>query len=251
MNPGKKNIIAVCGKGGVGKTAVAALLSRAMIASGGGPLLMIDADPAGGLFSAIGEKTGKTLAGVREELIGSAREAGGAAKDELARRLDYMVMEALVERKGYALLAMGRSKDSRCFCPANTLLRDAVDVLAGSFRTVLIDAEAGLEQIQRRVTRNVSLTLAVTDGSVRSANTIEAIAGMLEGKTLVVLANRIPEEAEIPLPVGIDLIGDIPEDPALAEFDREGRSLWELPDDNPAVVAASAVADVITKISDA
>ena len=229
---------------------LAALLSRALTAAGAGPLLLIDADPSGGLLSAIGEKPGKTLAGVREEIIKSARGADESGKEKLARRLDYMVMEALQERKGYALLSLGRAADSRCFCPANTLLRDAVDFLAGSFSSILIDAEAGLEQIQRQVTRNVSLVIAVTDGTARACDTIAAMSGMLGGRKLSAVANRIPDGAEIPLPVGIELIGDLPEDPAVGKFDREGRPLWELPEDSPAVVAAAVLARRIFRLTE-
>ena len=99
-------ILAVCGKGGVGKTAFSALLARILMERHTKPLLLIDADPAGGLVSAIGEGSTTTLADVRERLTASARRANDTRKAELAHQLDYMVMEAHLERDDYALLAM-------------------------------------------------------------------------------------------------------------------------------------------------
>ncbi len=237
-----KPIISVCGKGGVGKTALCAMLARALREEGVSPLLLIDADPAGGLVSAVGEKVGKTLAGARQAMIESARKGDAKEKERLARDLDYLVMEALVERDGYALLAMGRMDEKGCFCPANTLLREAIDLLVTPFAFVLIDAEAGLEQISRQVTRRVTRVLAVTDGSSRGRDTVQHILNMVGAEKLAVAANRVPDESGLDLPPGVPLLGVVPEDPMVRDFDRAGRSLWELPSGNPALSAARKLA---------
>jgi len=80
--------MAVCGKGGVGKTVFSALFSRVLIEQGLTPLLLVDADPVGGLTSAIGEKAVNTLAGVRDRFIGEARKGNKAnlAQVEWERR---------------------------------------------------------------------------------------------------------------------------------------------------------------------
>lgn len=233
-----KPVLAVCGKGGVGKTAVSSLLAAAMLEAGIKPLLLIDADPAGGLVSTIGEKVSETLAGVRENLIRAAAEADDAAKAKLADRLDYLVLEALLERQDYSVLAMGFAREKGCFCPANALLREAIDLLAGPFAAVIIDAEAGLEQIHRQVTRRVSKVVVVTDGSKRSEEVASLIRDMV-GKDMVCgVANRVSENVEQIFPQGIELIGSIPEDDMLRRFDADGRSLWDLPRDNPSFLAA-------------
>ena len=237
------HIIAVCGKGGAGKTAFSALLSRALLALDVKPLLLVDADPAGGLVSALGENVPSTLAGVREELIRNARDADEQQRTALAQRLDYMLLQALAERDEYSLLAMGRTTDSRCFCPANTLLRQALDQLSGAFAAVLIDAEAGLEQIQRRVTQKVSLILVVVDGSRRSMDTLDAIVDLADVQRVAVVANRTMDGAEIEMPEHIQLVGTVPEDNELRTFDKGGRSLWELPESNPAMAAAGEIAE--------
>jgi CO dehydrogenase maturation factor len=234
-------MIAICGKGGVGKTAVSALVSRALIEAGRRPLLLIDADPVGGLTAAIGERAVKTLGMVREQIIAAARHGDERHKARLADELDYLVLEALLERDDYALLAMGRKTEKGCFCPVNTLLRDAIDTLVQPFAAVLIDAEAGIEQINRQVTRRVSQAVVVTDGSSRSRHTLDLIAAMVGPERVAVVANRTGPGAG-PLHLGhIPLLGAIPEDETLRQFDREGRPLWELPADNAAVGAAREV----------
>lgn len=238
----EKPIIAVCGKGGVGKTVLTALLSRLLIDEGHQPLLLLDADPAGGLCAAIGLRPEKTLASVREELINQARGSDKASKDKLARELDYMVMAALMELPGYSLLAMGRPREKGCFCPANTLLREAIDLLAEPYAAVLIDAEAGLEQIQRQVTRRVNRVIAVSDGSSRSVETIGLIAELVGSARLSVVMNRGMVLNQGQLPSGVEIIGALPENALVREFDRQGRSLWELPPDNPARTAAGEIA---------
>lgn len=241
---GEKVVLAVCGKGGVGKTACTALLGRVLLHGGVRPLLLVDADPVGGLASAIGERAVRTIADVRERLIASARTADEAEKARMAVDLDYLVMEALLERDGYSLFAMGHSQEKGCYCPVNTLLRQAIDLIVEPFAAVIIDAEAGIEQINRQVTQRVSRILVVTDGSTRSADTLQLIAGMVGKTPIGVVVNRCAEGHAGPrgLPAGVEFLGAIPEDETLRDFDRKGKPLWELPEENAAVVAARRVA---------
>lgn len=236
-----KPIVAICGKGGVGKTVFCALFARALRNSGVQPLLLIDADPGGGLVSAIGEKVENTLASVREKLIASAKGADENTKIELAQQMDYFVLQTLVERSDYSLLAMGHSMEKGCFCPANALLREAIDFLSDPFAAVLIDAEAGLEQIQRRVTRNVTQIIVIDDGSKRSADTMDYISELIGPTKLAAVLNRVQQKIQKPS-YTYDILGSIPEDVILRQFDRDGKSLWELPADNPAYVAVKKIA---------
>ncbi|MBU0516438.1 MAG: hypothetical protein KJ621_16900 [Proteobacteria bacterium] len=238
--PAAKPVVAVCGKGGAGKTVVAALLARAILDAGTGPILLIDADPAGGLVSALNQRVGQTLAGVRAEVLAAARQDRPVAS--LAEAVDYAALQALEERDGWSLLAMGYSAEDGCFCPANTLLREALDVIADPFAAVLIDAEAGLEQISRRVTRRVNRYLAVTDGSRRSAETLVHLADLVGPGRLSVIANRAAPGAHLRLPPGVTLAGAVPEDETLRQYDYQGRSLWDLPPDNPARQAVRTAA---------
>jgi CO dehydrogenase maturation factor len=151
-------------------------------------------------------------------------------------------MEALLERPGYSLLAMGRSESKGCYCPANRLLQDSIDLVADSFSVVLIDAEAGLEQINRQVTRRVNQIIAMTDGSQRSMEVVVFISEMIGREQVVAVGNRLSTEDDLSLPEGIELVGVIPEDKTVRQFDREGRSLWELPADDVALLAVKRIA---------
>jgi CO dehydrogenase maturation factor len=138
---------------------------------------------------------------------------------------------------------MGRKREEGCFCPVNSLLRDALDLLLGPFAAVLIDAEAGIEQVNRQVTRRTSQILLVTDGSRRAAATL-ALLAELRGATPVALVANRGATAEA-LPEGLDLAAMIPEDETLRRFDQEGRSLWDLPPDGPAMLAARRLAQAL------
>lgn len=241
-------IVAVLGKGGVGKTVISALAARAMLDSGRiEPILLVDADPMMGLASAIGRKPETTLGQVRDRVVDTIRgETEG--KSEVASRLDYWLLESLAEGDRYALMVMGRARDGErgCFCPVNTLLRQAIDLVIDPFSAVLIDAEAGVEQVRREVTRRVSVALVVVDGSLRAHDTLVALRDMLPPHaTIAAVENRCrPTDRELELPKAIPLVASIPDDAELREFDREGRSLWELPRDNAAVRAARPLVDV-------
>ena len=117
-----------------------------------GKLLVIDADPALGQLSALGAKR-RSHHGTGSRGHHQDRARGGTKEDkaELADRLDYMVFEALSEMDDFAVLAMGRTETLGCYCPVNSLLRRAIETLSESFDTILIDGEAGLEQINRQV----------------------------------------------------------------------------------------------------
>ncbi len=245
MSPvGSPDVIAVCGKGGAGKTVVSALLAKVVVGEGRKrPILLIDADPAGGLAAAIGERTCRSLADVRTDLIRAARNSDRSDAPRLAEQVDYLLLEALVERSAYSFLAMGRSLEKGCYCPINTLLREAIDILAGSFACVLIDAEAGLEQINREVTRRLTRALAVVDGSMRSADTARLIAEMVGRTCVATVVNRVACNGTGSVPDGMPpVIGCVPEDPLVARYDREGRPLWELPEDALALEAVRGIA---------
>ncbi len=173
------NVIAVCGKGGVGKTAFSALLTMSCVRSGTcGKVLVVDADPAFGLAMALGIEVEKTIGEVREEIIRTAQGGKSEAERELANRLDYLVFESMIEMEGFAFLAMGRSDSIGCYCSVNDLLRDAIEMLAHEFDTIIVDGEAGLEQLNRQVLASVDELVVLTDGSNRGLRTVDLLVNM-------------------------------------------------------------------------
>ncbi len=156
--------IAVAGKGGTGKTIIAALLAKLLTKRG--TVLAIDADPSVNLHMALGLESPEAIGDIREDL---ATSAGGSLPAGMSRP-DYMALsirQSLVESTGLDLLAMGRPEGPGCYCAANHVLRLAIDRLGDAYDYVLIDNEAGMEHISRQTTRDVHILLLVSDPTVR------------------------------------------------------------------------------------
>ncbi len=241
-------LFAVCGKGGTGKTVSTAIMARAFYESKkAGNLLLIDADPAMGLLSALGLKARKTMGEIRENIIKTAKKGTTDEMEHIGDMIDYLTFEALTELDEFALLAMGRTETLGCFCPVNTLLRSAIETLSDNFDTILIDGEAGLEQISRQVVRRLDTLMIISDPSSRGIETAEMIRKMIEDdnvikcKRLGIIFNRVSDNKKIledaANRIGIELMGMIPLDPKIAEYDLVGKPIAELPADSVALTA--------------
>ncbi len=250
-------IIAVAGKGGTGKTLVSALLIKYLVDNQRKTVLAIDADPSTNLDLTLGTAVDETVGDIREETsdqISSGTFMSGISKPEY---LDLRINQALVEERGYDLLAMGRPEGPGCYCAANNMLRATIDHLSKSYDCVVIDNEAGLEHLSRRTTRSVDLLLIISDPTMRGLTTAERVAHLIhEVKTQVghirLVVNRVPtdEQGDPALASQLEqfiadsqlkLAGLIPLDPMVAEFDAAGRPLVELPEEAPARLAVEAI----------
>ncbi len=247
----KNRLIAVCGKGGSGKTALTALLTKHILQSARARLLVIDADPTMNLPATLGVEVKKTVNDIRESIIREARSAGKTEKEHIARSLDFMLFEALIEAERFTLLVMGRPESVGCYCPVNALLRDGIETLAKSFDTIIIDGEAGVEQISRQVMRSVDTPIIVSDISARGLNTASMIRDAIESHDIIkyrrlgLVLNRVRGDAdamqERVKQTGLELLGSIPEDENITRFDMEARPLLQLPEDSPASIAAGNI----------
>jgi CO dehydrogenase maturation factor len=241
-------VIAYLGKGGTGKTVATALTARLLLGRADRRVLLIDADPAMGLLLALGPGEARTIAEARDGMIREAR-ANPRDKERLSMMFDYLIMETLQERDGYSLLVMGASKEPGCFCPLNSLLRESIEELSGKFDYIVIDAEAGIEQVNRQVTRRVDSPIIVTDSSLRGVATARAIIGALERSGQPPVKGVVFNRASEPDPAllerladkGTPCLGAVPCDDNIARADLEGRSLLELPKDSPALSAFRGV----------
>lgn len=249
-----KRLISVCGKGGAGKTVLTAMMARALLDSGrAGRMLVIDADPALGQLSALGAGVRRTMGQVREDIIRTARAGNKEAKAELADKLDYLVLEALTETEEFALLAMGRTETLGCYCPVNTLLRHAIEKLSSSFDTILVDGEAGIEQINRQVTRHLDHLLIVSDASSRGLETAAVIRRMVVDEKLLdcermgLVLNRVMGNDDMlenaAARIGLQVVGLVPYDPRIAEHDLVGTPIAELPRDAVGLQAVRGIVE--------
>lgn len=243
-------ILAICGKGGVGKTSISALMVKRLAEGNKKKILAIDADPAVGLATSLGIQVRKTVDDIRKGLISTIQKGQSTGDRETLNRLDYEIFDALEEREGYALLAIGRPEDEGCFCRVNKLLKEIIGDLAGKFNIVLIDGEAGVEQINRRVMKTVDHLILISDTSAKGvavANTIAHVAvdnRAVDFKSMGLVLNRVRHEDEVKAIRGktdLDIYGWIPEDELIRDFDFRGRPLTEIP-------AASPAPDVIFRV---
>jgi CO dehydrogenase maturation factor len=227
-------VVAVCGKGGVGKTTVAALLCRLLSENQDDRVLAVDADPAIGLGMALGQFPRRTVNDIRKEIISSLREHSTDSVD-LAASLDYKMMEIIEDQGNLGFLSVGRPEEEGCYCQLNTLLREAIEALSRHFDLTLIDAEAGVEQVNRRVMRSVSHLLLVSDTTLKGIRVAESILKVADDAVdysrIGLLVNGARDEEEylrLTSSTDLPLLGWVPEDGTVREFDAEARNFLEI-----------------------
>lgn len=236
-------IIALTGKGGVGKTSISAALVKLLVEEfPEKKILAIDADPAIGLATALGIEPELTLDDIRNEII--ANVEGGKTQEamELLSESRYKIAEAVVEKDGFAFLAIGRPESAGCYCRVNSYLKDVITMISGQFDYVVIDGEAGIEQINRRVMEKVTHLLLISDTSKKGLEvikTIESVASeLVQYDEIGLIVNRVEDESMLETlnTRGLELLAAIPSDKTLAMYDFEGKCITDLPDESPVVV---------------
>ena len=235
--------IAVSGKGGTGKTTFAGMMIRHLLDRGKGPILAVDADSNANLNEVLGVPLRSTIGEAREMMKKDVPV--GMTKDIW---FEYKIQEALIEAKGFDLIAMGRPEGPGCYCAANTLARKCLDLLTGNYRYIVIDNEAGMEHFSRLTTRDVDLLFILSDASRRGILTASRIRDLIHELDLrikqeVVVLNRVqgelaPGTLDEVKKENLTLAGVIPVDEELSRYDLEGRPTFELPVGSKAVQAA-------------
>ncbi len=247
----KGTTIVTAGKGGTGKTTIAALLINLL--SNKGTVLAVDADPSTNLNMALGMPLGNTIGQVREEMAVAVKSG---TYDNSVPKPDYiemMIMESLVESDKIDLLAMGRPEGPGCYCAANNMLRVSLDRLGKNYDYVVIDSEAGMEHVSRQTTRDVDILLIVSDPTIRGIVAAGRMKPLIkEMRTHVgqiwLIVNRTNGE----LPDGImkaikendlEVIAIIPADPYLAALEINGEPSINLPADSPLQISVREMAN--------
>jgi CO dehydrogenase maturation factor len=253
--------IALAGKGGVGKSTIATMVIKYLVQTQSGAILAIDADPSSNLHMTLGLEQDWTVGDIREGLLDQIKQslmAGGAAMGTLSggvtKRdyLDYQIRSSLSDGIHCDLIAMGRSEGQGCYCAVNHNLREVVDSISKNYRYVVIDNEAGMEHLSRRTTRDVQVLLVVSDPTQRGIVAAERIAGFRHEldihieRAYLVLNDLNAEAIPAPLQTRIDaldipLLGVVPHDELLAEYEYKGRPLVELGDESPVYRAVAAM----------
>lgn len=238
-------MIAMAGKGGVGKTSLAAAMVKVLVSSfPDKKILAIDADPAVGLSTALGVDVEMTVDDIRKEVAANAEAGNANAAVELLGEARYRIFDALAEQDGFSFIAIGRPEAAGCYCKINSYLKEVIRILSGNFDYIVIDGEAGIEQINRRVMEKVIHLLLVTDSSRKGTQVVQTIKRVADELVMYeetgVILNRLPgpEAAAYMELGGLPVLAAIPADPSLAEFDLKGENVFYLPDDAAIVQGA-------------
>ena len=241
--------IAVAGKGGTGKTTFAALALEQLTVSGLKPVLAVDADANANLNEALGIEVEETIADILAGLKnGTEPMPAGMTKEQY---VEYKIYQSLAEGDDVDLLSMGGPEGPGCYCYANNILRKFMESLSGNYVAVVADNEAGLEHLSRRTTQDVDFLFVISDASVRGLRSAKRVKQLVDTiklkiKKIFLVVTKVQEgslealRSEVEA-TGMELIGTIPLDQAIFEYDLHGRPLVDLPDDTPAVIAVQQI----------
>ncbi len=252
------HVIAVAGKGGVGKTTLCGLLIQYLCESGKKPVLAVDADANSNLNEVLGVEIGPTLGELREEI----ERAGSDPKYEIPKGitksdwLEMRMMDAVTEGDDFDLMVMGRSQGQGCYCFVNGLVQTQIQKLQSHYPYIVVDNEAGMEHVSRGILPNMEKVLLVSDCSRRGVQAAGRIAELMREMnfhpdTVGLIINRAPDgeldqgtRAEIEKQ-GLTLLGVVPQDDTVYRFDCDGRPMVELPADSP---VRRALGEIIAKL---
>jgi len=241
--------IAVAGKGGTGKTTLCSLIIRQLIKANKTPILAVDADANANLNEALGLEIEGTIAEILARIYNNLDPLpAGMTKDQYVA---YKVHQSLSEGDNVDLLVMGGPEGAGCYCYANNILRGFVAELSNNYPYLVMDNEAGLEHLSRRTTQNVDVLFITSDASargIRSAGRIRELVEMLklDIKKMYLVVTRVKDGSIEALQdeidkTGLELIGTIPADDQVMEYDLLSKPLINLPDDSPAVAAVNKI----------
>ncbi len=239
--------IAMAGKGGTGKTTIAALLIKYLIEKKKGSILAVDADPNANLNEALGYEFENTIS----QILVDIKKGNVPTSMTKETYLQFELHRALVETDYVDLLVMGGPQGPGCYCFPTDILKRHLANMDRSYDYLVVDNEAGLEHISRKTIEDVDVMLVISDPTakgIRTAGRIYQLAKSLNiniaDAYLIVtkIADPAPLQKEIDA-TGLKLLGVVPYDPKVVEHDLKGISMLDLPDDSAAVQATRDMFD--------
>jgi len=225
--------IAISGKGGVGKTTLAALLAKTF-AEAGYSVLAIDADPDANLAAALGFPQPERVTPI-SEMQSLIEERTGARPGQIAPffklnpRVDDIPEKYAQKYNGIRLMVMGRIKrgGSGCYCPENALLQAlTTHLLLARNEVVILDMEAGIEHLGRATAKAVDKLIVVVEPgrrSVETAHKIDKLAQDIGLQNIALVGSKIRSRSDKEFLIsslpGFEFLGFIPYDQAMIDAD--------------------------------
>lgn len=247
--------IAVCGKGGVGKTTLSGLLCRTL-GSKGIAVLAIDGDPNPNLALTLGIDPKATMPlQLTSKLLEIYQKEDGKKYAKLKVPLsEVMETYGIKANDNVTLIAVGQPEHAGtgCMCGTHTTVREIIhSALEESDQVTLLDLEASLEQMKRGTSKYVDILLCVVEPYYRSMEAVERFQRLgkeLEIKNILAVANKVKnaedEEAirQFCAKTDLPVIAVIPFDPTVAEADKNGSLDIKAIDNSPALKAINQLA---------
>lgn len=234
VNTEKTKILAVAGKGGVGKTSISACFIRILAEQHPDKkILAIDADPAVGLASALGFEPELTLDDIRKRIAKNIADGNTREAVELLNEAKFHMLDAVTERGNISFIAIGRPEAAGCYCKVNAYLKEVIEMISDNYDYVVIDSEAGIEQINRRVMEKISFLVLISDQSRRGINVIGTVKEVAD--TIMtydkcgIIFNRVPDNFSFECTVpDAELLSTIHADSQQSENDMNGKTVFDL-----------------------
>ena len=246
--------IAVTGKGGVGKTTVAAMIIKYLRDNTPGPILALDADPDCNLADVLGIEVETTIGDLREDLLKEVKNfPPGMSKESY---VEAGLHQIIVETPKVDLITMGRGEGPGCYCYLNNLLRKFADDLLPQYQWLVMDNEAGMEHLSRRTTSKVDhLIVVVNEGplSLDCARRVDHLLGTLDRdvREKHILFNGVSDDRLDALKsrvadLSMTILGSLPPDPSLEQALIDGTPIYDL-NDSPAVAQMNWIMTKLTE----
>jgi CO dehydrogenase maturation factor len=230
--------IAISGKGGSGKTIIAAMIIRLLLHRRSKAVLAVDADPNSCLGLTMGVQPLGTIAEIREQARSKSPTSSGMSR---VQSFEYGIQQAITEADGFDLLTMGRPEGPDCYCAANNLLRQFLDKLSSAYDFVVIDNEAGMEHLSRRTTNNVDFLCIVAEPTPLGAVTTKRIFDLakelpISVRKIGVIWNQTRNMGDEHQTISdeIETFGYIPYDKTIFDVSMQGKTVFDLKEDSPA-----------------
>ncbi len=235
--------IAVAGKGGTGKTTLSALLVRYLMENKPGKdILTVDADANANFNEALGVEVEETIGTILEDTKDPKAVPSGMTKDVF---IEYRLSRAMIEEDAFDLIVMGNPEGPGCYCYPNDLLKRYLEKLSKNYDFMVIDNEAGLEHLSRRLIPSIDLLIVTSDPTARGIRSAGRVKDIVEKVNLEVakmglVINRSRDGEVDSLAgeiekTGLELLGEVPQDFVVGEYDLDAKPLLKLPDDSKAV----------------
>ncbi|MFC1645796.1 AAA family ATPase [Candidatus Omnitrophota bacterium] len=213
-------IIAIAGKGGVGKTTISSLLIRYLAKQKSGSVLAVDADPNSNLSESLGLNSTQDIGRIIDDISKNLNQVPvNMSKDEF---ISYKIETTLSESEGFDLLTMGRPEGPGCYCYVNNVLRSVLTKLMSSYGYIVIDNEAGFEHLSRRTVKKIDTLIIASDSTSAGLKAAKRIFELVEElnieyKNIFVILNRITTKKEIKLDFSAQIAGSVSADSELAD----------------------------------